>query len=160
LNLGSDFLQIGLENEHRSAHDRFVNQTGTDARPAVGAAGELAVRELVTRRNWRIVDHNVRWREGELDLIAIDGNTLVVAEVKTLVARGPGGRSAFSPFESIDRRKQNQIRMLTRRWLVDEVRRKQLSGDLSFTNFRFDAFAVTLSRAHEVLSIEHLEDAF
>lgn len=137
-----------------------MNQSTTDARPAVGAAGELAVRELVARRNWQIVDHNVRWREGELDLIAIDGNTLVVAEVKTLVARGPDGRSAFSPFESIDRRKQNQIRMLTRRWLVDEIRRKQDDRGLSFSNYRFDAFAVTLSRSHEVLSIEHLEDAF
>lgn len=137
-----------------------MNQSTTDARPAVGAAGELAVRELVARRNWQIVDHNVRWREGELDLIAIDGNTLVVAEVKTLVARGPDGRSAFSPFESIDRRKQNQIRTLTRRWLVDEIRRKQDDRGLSFSNYRFDAFAVTLSRSHEVLSIEHLEDAF
>lgn len=137
-----------------------MNQSTKDARPAVGAAGELAVRELVARRNWQIVDHNVRWREGELDLIAIDGNTLVVAEVKTLVARGPDGRSAFSPFESIDRRKQNQIRMLTRRWLVDEIRRKQDDRGLSFSNYRFDAFAVTLSRSHEVLSIEHLEDAF
>ena len=141
-------------------HDRSMTQTSTDDRPAVGVAGELAVREFVTRRNWKIVDHNVRWREGELDLIAVDGNTLVVAEVKTLVARGPDGRSAFSPFESIDRRKQNQIRALTRRWLVDEIRRKQFGGDLHFNNFRFDAFAVTLSRGHEVLSIEHLEDAF
>ena len=107
-----------------------------------------------------MIDHNVRWREGELDLIAIDGSTLVIAEVKTLVARGPSGRSAFSPFESIDRRKQNQIRMLARRWLVDEVRRKQDSRDLRFNELRFDAFAVTLSKRREVLSIEHLEDAF
>lgn len=126
----------------------------------MGLAGELAVREHVVKRNWHVIDHNVRWREGELDLIAVDGTTLVIAEVKTLVARGPDGRSAFSPFESIDRRKQNQIRMLTRRWLVDELRRHQNGQDLRFSNLRFDAFAVTLSRQREVLSIEHLEDAF
>lgn len=118
------------------------------------------MREHVVRRGWQIVDHNVRWREGELDLLAIDGNTLVIAEVKTLVARGQNGTTSYSPFESIGRRKQNQIRMLARRWLVDEVRRKQDTRNLTFTNFRFDAFAVTLSRSHEVLSIEHLEDAF
>lgn len=134
--------------------------TKSDRRPTVGRVGELSVRELVAKRGWQIVDHNVRWREGELDLLAIDGNTLVIAEVKTLVARGKDGATSFSPFESIDRRKQNQIRMLARRWLVDEVRRKQDTRNLTFTNFRFDAFAVTLSRAHEVLSIEHLEDAF
>lgn len=132
----------------------------TDERPSVGRIGELAVREYVSRHGWQIVDHNVRWREGELDLLAIDGNTLVIAEVKTLVARGQNGRTGFSPFESIDRRKQAQVRMLARRWLVDEVRRKSDTRNLTFTNFRFDAFAVTLSRSHEVLSIEHLEDAF
>jgi putative endonuclease len=138
----------------------MTQTTRTDARPAVGRAGELAVRELVARQNWKIVDHNVRWREGELDLIAIDGNTLVVAEVKTLVARAGNGTTSFSPFESIDRRKQNQIRMLTRRWLVDEVRRRSDSRELRFSDLRFDAFAVTLSRSREVLAIEHLEDAF
>ncbi|MBI2691881.1 MAG: YraN family protein [Solirubrobacterales bacterium] len=131
-----------------------------DQRPAVGRVGELAVREYVTRRGWQIVDHNVRWREGELDLLAIDGNTLVIAEVKTLVARGQGGKIGYSPFESIDRRKQNQIRMLARRWLVDDVRRRSDPRNLTFTNFRFDAFAVTVSRSHDVLSLEHLEDAF
>ncbi len=142
-------------------HDRRVTQTPTtDSRPAVGRAGELAVREFVVKRNWHVIDHNVRWREGELDLIAIEGNTLVFAEVKTLVARGPNGSSTFSPFESIDRRKQLQVRMLAKRWLVDELRRKQEARGMWFDSFRFDAFAVTLSRQHEVLAIEHLEDAF
>jgi putative endonuclease len=138
-----------------------VTRTGTtDERPAVGQAGEIAVREFVTKRNWHVLDHNVRWREGELDLIALDGSALVFAEVKTLVARGAGGMPPFSPFESIDRRKQNQIRSLARRWIVDEVPRVREIPNAHFNAFRFDAFAVTLSRQHEVLSIEHLEDAF
>lgn len=138
----------------------MTSSAKADERPTVGRVGELAVREYVTRHGWQIVDHNVRWREGELDLLAIDGNTLVIAEVKTLVARGQNGGTGFSPFESIDRRKQLQIRTLARRWLVDDVRRKSDPRNLTFTNFRFDAFAVTISRSHEVLSIEHLEDAF
>jgi putative endonuclease len=131
-----------------------------DSRPTTGLAGELAVRELVVKRGWILVDHNVRWREGELDLIAIDGRTLVIAEVKTLVARGRHPKTAFSPFESIDRRKQNQIRMLARRWLSDELRRARLERDVRFDSLRFDAFAVTLSESGDVLEIEHLEDAF
>jgi putative endonuclease len=134
--------------------------TKPDGRPAVGLAGELAVRQHVINRNWRLIDHNVRWREGELDLIALDGRTLVFAEVKTLVARGADGKSSFSPFESIDRRKQNQIRMLARRWITDELRRLRAEHGMSFNDFRFDAFAVTLTRENQVLSIEHLEDAF
>lgn len=137
-----------------------ISSPARDSRPTTGLAGELAVRELVVKRGWILVDHNVRWREGELDLIAIDGRTLVVAEVKTLVARGRSRTTAFSPFESIDRRKQNQIRMLARRWLSDELRRARIERDVRFDSLRFDAFAVTLAESGEVLEIEHLEDAF
>lgn len=129
-------------------------------RAQAGVNGEAAVREYAQRRGWEIVDHNVRWREGELDLIALDGRTLVVAEVKTLVARGAGGRPAFSPFESIGPRKQNQIRMLARRWLVDELPRVRVGGRKGFDDLRFDAFAVTLAPDGSVREIEHLEDAF
>ncbi|MFT4049924.1 MAG: YraN family protein [Solirubrobacterales bacterium] len=131
--------------------------TTHDLRNAIGAAGEQAVRERVAAAGWRIVDHNVRWREGELDLIALDRSTLVFAEVKTLRARS--GAAPFSPFESIGPRKQNQIRMLARRWLVDESRRMNLQQG-RFSAFRFDAFAVTLGPSGEVLEFEHLEDAF
>jgi putative endonuclease len=134
--------------------------TQPDQRPSIGLAGELAVRQFVIKRNWHLIDHNVRWREGELDLIALDGRTVVFAEVKTLVARGANGQTGFSPFESIGRRKQNQIRMLARRWLTDDLRRYRAERELSFNDFRFDAFAVTLARDKRVLSIEHLEDAF
>lgn len=126
----------------------------------MGMRGEAAVRDYVQRLGWLIVDHNVRWREGELDLIAVDQSTLVVAEVKTLVARGPDGRPAFSPFESIGRQKQNQIRLLTRRWMSDDLRRMDLGVAGRVSEVRFDAFAVTLSRTGDVLEIEHLEDAF
>ncbi len=128
-----------------------------DTRRSVGIKGEAAARDLVTRRGWRIIDHNVRWREGEIDLIALDGSTLVFGEVKALVARG--GATRFSPFESIGRRKQAQIRSLARRWLVDDLRRCYVDGP-RFSAIRFDAFAVLLDERHELLEIEHLEDAF
>lgn len=135
----------------------MTNEETGDRRRAVGAKGEAAARELVTRRGWLIVDHNVRWREGELDLIALDGDTLVFGEVKTLVARS--GSAGFSPFESIGRRKQAQIRALAKRWMVNDLRRLNIQGP-RFAAIRFDAFAVTLDERHDVLEIEHLEDAF
>lgn len=129
----------------------------TDTRNETGAAGELAVREHVSALGWQIVEHNVRWREGELDLIALDGPDLVVAEVKTLRARGSSRRPAFSPLESIGARKQSQIRNLTRRWLVDERRRAQ---QLRFRGLRFDAFAVVVDEDGSTVTIEHVCDAF
>lgn len=135
-------------------------RTTPDPRNSIGAAGELAVRQQVIAWNWHLVDHNVRWREGELDLIALDRRTLVFAEVKTLIARHPDGQAGFSPFESITQRKQNQVRMLARRWLVDELRRLKRERELRFEAIRFDAFAVTMLRDGTVKKIEHLEDAF
>lgn len=135
-------------------------RTRADQRVAAGARGEQAVREHVSRLGWQIVDHNVRWREGELDLVALDGDTLVFAEVKTLVARGSGPRAAFSPFESIGARKQNQVRSLARRWLIDELPKGRSGSSLRFTLLRFDAFAVTLAPDESVSEIEHLADAF
>lgn len=128
-----------------------------DTRQRTGELGEAAVRDFVRTLGWKIIDHNVRWREGELDLIAVDGHTVVFAEVKSLLAR-QGGPS-FSPFESIDARKQTQVRSLARRWLSDDIRRVRSVGT-SINHFRFDAFAVTIGPGDDVLDIEHLEDAF
>ena len=136
-----------------------IGDLATSRRGRTGQRGEEAVRERVTTWGWRVVDHNVRWREGELDLIALDRSTLVFGEVKTLVGRGPDARSPFSPFESIDLRKQMQIRRLARRWLADELRRTETRGG-RFSQIRFDAFAVTLDAAGAIREIEHLEDAF
>lgn len=58
-----------------------------ERRHALGAAGEdLAAAHLesagmrVVARNWRAAQEDVR---GELDLVALDGQTLVLVEVKT-----------------------------------------------------------------------------
>jgi Holliday junction resolvase-like predicted endonuclease len=84
----------------------------------------------------------------------------VFAEVKTLVARGADRKPSFSPFESITRHKQLRIRTLAKRWIIDELQRQRRERELRIDSIRFDAFAVTVDRAHAVKSIEHLEDAF
>jgi putative endonuclease len=152
---------LGLDLEHDSRDAAGMKtETSTDQRNHIGQAGELAVRQDVTRKGWIVLDHNVRWRDGELDMIALDGRTLVFAEVKTLVGRGSDRKPAFSPFESITRRKQMRIRALARRWLIDELQRQRRDRELRIEAIRFDAFAVVVTRAREVQSIEHLEDAF
>ena len=49
----------------------------------LGEAGERMAEEYLTRRGLRIVDRRVRFRRGELDLVARDGDTWVFVEVKT-----------------------------------------------------------------------------
>ncbi|MCX7622547.1 MAG: YraN family protein [Thermomicrobium sp.] len=53
----------------------------TDRR-SLGSAGEEAVDRWARSVGWRVVARNWRCRAGELDLVALDGETLVVVEVK------------------------------------------------------------------------------
>jgi putative endonuclease len=52
-------------------------------RRLLGDAGERYAERLLSDRGWRIIDRKWRGRRGELDLIALDGEMLVVIEVKT-----------------------------------------------------------------------------
>lgn len=129
-----------------------------DRRTRVGRAAEAAARRYLSGLGWRILASNVRWREGELDLVGVDGRTLAFVEVKALVAHG--GSTPFSPLESIDARKQRRIRSLARRWLVDELPRIKEDGTLSVTAIRFDAVAVSLHADGRVAEIDHVKGAF
>ncbi len=59
---------------------------------ALGEAGEKLAEEYLTRRGFRIVDRRVRFRRGELDLVARDGDDWVFIEVKTR----SGGRMGYA----------------------------------------------------------------
>ncbi|MFY9264032.1 MAG: YraN family protein [Solirubrobacterales bacterium] len=132
-----------------------------DRRGRVGQLAEQAVSDYATGQGWHVVARNVHWREGEIDLIALDDDTLVFAEVKALVGRGPDGIPPFSPFDSITPRKRARIRLLARRWLTDDLMKVRQTSDLRFTAIRFDAFAVTvMADDRSIKNIEHAEDAF
>ncbi len=47
-----------------------------------GDAGERIARRFLEKKGYSIVDEHVRTRNGEIDLIALDGNELVFIEVK------------------------------------------------------------------------------
>jgi putative endonuclease len=55
-----------------------------------GKAGEDAAVKLLQTRGYKIIARNFRSKVGELDIIAIDGNTLVFVEVKTRWSRDYG----------------------------------------------------------------------
>lgn len=70
------------------------------------AARRLAAEGLqILERNWRCV-------EGELDIVALEGETLAVCEVKTRSERG-----FQQPSEGIDQAKAARLRRLAERWL-------------------------------------------
>jgi putative endonuclease len=133
---------------------RTVEGVAPDQRRSTGRRGEAVAAELLRRRGYRLLERNFRAREGEIDLIAARGETLVFCEVKALVAR-PGGPSAgpATPLEAVGRAKQAQVRRVARVWLAAQ-------GRLRARHVRFDVIGVTLSTAGELLRVEHIEGAF
>ncbi len=59
-----------------------------DPRHARGAAGEKAAAKFLERNGLRVVERNLRTPAGEIDLAALDGDCLVVIEVKVKAAAG------------------------------------------------------------------------
>ena len=56
--------------------------------PEKGRAGEAAAATFLENKGIKIIERNFRSRTGEVDIIAIDAETLVFAEVKTWSAYG------------------------------------------------------------------------
>ena len=84
-----------------------------DGRKVLGAEGERAAEEFLGRQRYRIVERNYRCPLGEVDLIALDGKTVVFIEVKTRTGPGFG-----SPLEAVDDRKQRQVSRAAQHFLT------------------------------------------
>ena len=117
-----------------------------DDRIALGQRGEQLAMEYLRSRGMVVLDRNWRPRgrdlRGELDLVARDGDELVIVEVKTRRSIAYG-----SPVEAVTTRKMRALRSLALAWL--ECR------SIHAPRIRFDVIAVTMPPAgHPV--IEHL----
>lgn len=111
-----------------------MNGRGTDAEDrALCFLQDKGLRLLA--RNWQS-------RHGELDLILLDRDVIVVAEVRSRRSRAFGGAAA-----SVDRRKQQHIVQTTRAWL-------QANPKHSRSDLRFDVIAI------EGEDIEWIRNAF
>ena len=120
----------------------------TGSRKSLGRLGEQLAAEHVERLGWRIVERNYQTRFGELDLVAVDGHTLVFAEVKT--CRLGRGR----PWDNLHERKQAQVRRIAGLWFSER------HGGPRFERIRFDAIGVLVDDRGALVRLDHIEDAF
>jgi putative endonuclease len=124
----------------------------TGTRQRLGKAAENLVATRFLAAGWRILERNARSRHGELDLVALDGPTLVFVEVKA--GRAGSAYGPERPILSIDFRKQQRIRRLATAWMGE---RRDLPR---YNKIRFDAVGVTYDHAGRVLDYEHIAGAF
>jgi len=70
----------------------------------IGKAGEDRAVEVLVEAGMSIVARNFRWRKGEIDIIALDGETVVFVEVKAWATLGMENLAY-----GIDARKRSRI---------------------------------------------------
>ncbi len=126
--------------------------TPLDPRRRLGALGERLAREHLVRAGYEVVESNFRCRQGELDIVVADARALVFCEVKTRVSGGRLGPA--QPLDAIGPAKQRRLRLLAREWLHARPDRPRAPV------LRFDAIGVIVSPNGELLSLEHVQDAF
>ncbi len=115
-------------------------------RKKVGSQGEDIAVSFLKRRGLRIVEKNFRCRLGEIDIIAVDKNTICFVEVKTRRSFAFG-----SGMESVLVRKQKKIMKTALLYL-------KIKG-LSESDFRFDVISILLPDS-QLPQVEYLENAF
>lgn len=108
----------------------------------VGQFGERLAAEHLRADGMVILDRRWRCPLGEVDIVAVDGECLVVVEVKTR-------RSVLTglPVEAVTPRKLGRLRRLTAAWLADRAE--------SWPEIRIDVVAVLLPR-RGAPEVEHL----
>ncbi len=124
----------------------------TAQRQRIGRAAEDLVAARLTAAHWEILERNARTRYGELDIVALDGGTLVFLEVKAGRANATSGPER--PVLAVDHRKQRRIRRLAIAWMSER------RDAPPYREIRFDAVGVTYDRSGRVAEVEHIEGAF
>jgi len=115
------------------------------SRRETGILGEKLAAEFLRERGYRIIETNYRCPEGEVDIVAWHGDSLVFVEVRTKRSRQFG-----SPEESITPIKKERLRLVAAHYREDH--------DGLPEQWRIDVVVVELDRGQPA-RIELIENA-
>lgn len=111
-------------------------------RSSVGRYGEDVAARHLAESGMAVLARNWSCELGEIDLVAVDGDTLVICEVKTR-----RGLDYGSPVEAVTWRKLARLRRLAARWMHESGR--------SASEVRIDVIGVLL-RPKGAALVDHL----
>jgi putative endonuclease len=100
------------------------------SRTGLGRAGEAQAARFLEAQGYVLLARNWRIREGELDIVAQEGDTLAFVEVKSLRTRVYGAGE-----ERVDARKRQRLALLAERFLAAHP-------ELAFRQCRFDVVVI------------------
>lgn len=115
-------------------------------RKLFGDRGERAAARYLRKLGYRILATQSRNRIGEIDIIALEGETIVFVEVKTRSSHATG-----HPAEAVTRTKQQQLSRAALAW---QKQRRLLNR-----RSRFDVIAITWQPPQAPV-IQHIRNAF
>ncbi len=123
-------------------------QLGKLQRPrTLGQRGEAAAAKFLKKKGYTILARSDRGRLGEIDLVAVDGRTLVFVEVKTRRSHDAG-----HPADAVDEDKQRRLTRLALTYLTRH--------ELLECAARFDVVAITWPDDEHKPTIDHFPNAF
>lgn len=108
----------------------------------IGQRGEDAAVAYLERSGMSVIDRNWRDARGELDIVALDGTTLVVCEVKTRRSVSHG-----TPEEAVSVSKQRRLARLARSYIA--------ANGLEPCSVRFDVISIAVIGPDRALLRHH-----
>ena len=117
----------------------------TTRRQRLGALGEEVAARRLRELGYTVLERNYRCAAGEIDIVAMDGNVLVLVEVRTR----RGGRMG-TPEESISPRKKAKMIEVAQTYVAE----REYAGD-----WRMDVVAVVLGAGGRVERCEVIRNA-
>jgi putative endonuclease len=114
---------------------------------SLGDRGEGAAAKFLKRQGFHILARGLDSPLGELDIVAVDGRTVVFVEVKTRRSDDAG-----RPSEAIDQRKEQRMTQAALAYLK--------SNRLLNYSARFDVVAIAWPDDARKPTIEHFKNAF
>jgi putative endonuclease len=112
-----------------------------NAKRRTGLLGEQLASEALMRRGYEIIERGWRCPNGEVDIVARDGECWVFVEVKTR-----HGRAAGLPDEAFTRRKAERLTQLAQTYLSEH--------SLGMVDWRLDLVAIELDAQDSVRRLE------
>ena len=112
-----------------------------------GQRSERAAAKFLRKLGYRILAANVADTEGEIDLLALDGGTLVVVEVRSRSVEDPSVAAATVNYPKQRKLTEATIRFLSRRGMLG-------------TSVRFDVLAIAWPPGAREPTVRHIPHAF
>lgn len=110
----------------------------------LGKKGEQMAADYLSKKGYKILERNYRFRQLELDILAMDKDELVVVEVKTRQTDYLAG-----PEVTVTKKKQRDLVKAANAYILEK--------DMDVET-RFDIISIILNQYES--SIDHIEDAF